>query len=196
MVSYEILKKPGTHVRKQTSDVQHHLARRGDMELSDDMIEQLIEASGFNNDGQLHAVMIIKCIAINPATPVAVLDALSNHSHIDVIERIAGNRSTSPKILAELAMHPNPEIRAEVAENPKTPEKVLWILAHDESIDVRYRLAENCNVPQKVLQFLSDDDNAYVATRATYSLSRVNRKGVVGRITEWFDDHGRKASNA
>jgi hypothetical protein len=169
--------------------------RRFGLELTDEILEQLIKASGFKRDGRMQLIMVIKCIAVNPETPVHVLNALAYHRMVEVLERVAENRNTPPEVLAKLAQHYSAAVRAAVADNPNVPEQVLWLLAGDESVDVRYQIAENGNLPRMIIESLTKDDNAYVAYRAMMTIKRLESRGVTGRIRKWSGGQEGKAAS-
>ncbi len=161
------------------------------MDLTDKLITQIIDGSGYESRDGVSRVTLIKWIAVNPSTTEQTLSILSNHVETDVLERVAENENTPGDVMAQLAMHPMPQVRAAVADNPRAPKDLLIQLAHDESADVRYQVAENSRIPRFVIEALVEDDNPYVAHRAAETLYRISENdgqgtGVVERIRKWF----------
>lgn len=116
----------------------------------------------------------LKCLASNPGTPPAVLNALSWLDNISLLERVAEHPCTPPDTMVKLSRHPASEVRIALGNNPRC---LIWLickLCHDSDVDVRYSLAENPNMPIEVLQRLSADDNPYVAVRARRTLMRAD----------------------
>jgi hypothetical protein len=120
------------------------------------------------------AAKVCWLMAVNPATPSAVLDVIASVSSSAFAERVAENPNTSATTLMRLANHQSHQVRCAVADNPNVPLPVMIKLATDEHADIRYCLAENHNLPELVLQILAEDQNCYVSSRANRTLSRMN----------------------
>lgn len=113
-------------------------------------------------------------LAINPATPPAVLHELSGGSPEGLLERISQDSGTGKSTLAQLSYQAVAEIRIATASNPNTPLASIMLLIKDENPDVRFSIAENPNVPSEALLALTHDDNPYIKMRAGVTLLRTD----------------------
>ena len=105
-------------------------------------------------------------IAVQPESPGAMLQIISEQCSSVFVERVAENPGTWPSTLRTLAKHESAKVRTAVSQNPNTPSDVLFELAHDESADVRYSMAEGMQGDVQLVHHLLEDENAYVASRA------------------------------
>jgi hypothetical protein len=92
------------------------------------------------------------------------------------LEGMAVDPATPVVVLERLAVHPNADVRAAVAENENTPLYTVWALAKDADADVRYQLAENHNLPLALLRSMTNDENPYVACRAQKTYDRLQSR--------------------
>lgn len=74
--------------------------------------------------------------ALDPISPVSVLDRLSKHPLKEVREAIAGNPKTSKETFEILMKDPDPDVRIALAQNPHLGGELLEKLAMDEDPSV------------------------------------------------------------
>jgi hypothetical protein len=89
------------------------------------------------------------------------------------VGRLAIDPNTPVMVLERLAAHPIADVRAAVTDNENTPLCSIRALANDPDPDVRYQLAENHCLPLDLIRSLSNDENPYVACRAQQTYDRL-----------------------
>jgi hypothetical protein len=98
-----------------------------------------------------------KMLALNPNTPVYILEEFESDNRPVIRESLASNPSTPKYILEKFANSTRDRVRMSVADNLQVPEDIIHLLAKDESYLVRSALARNPSVPLAVLEQLFQD---------------------------------------
>lgn len=128
-------------------------------DLTTELVEKLMEASGINSRVQIteglagnrkappevlaslsqgYSIGTTMNVAANPATPLETLVALANEDSYWVRTHVSVNSSlTDLKTLEALAGDSNHRVRAGIAGNPNAPLYIIRILVRDPSWDVR-----------------------------------------------------------
>jgi predicted DNA-binding WGR domain protein/pentose-5-phosphate-3-epimerase len=99
-------------------------------------------------------------VALDPSTPVHVLEALTNDADKLVRLGVAENPKTPIHVLEALAN--DPEVKWQVVQNPATPVHVLEALADDANREVRQLIGKNTQTPAHALETLANDENETV----------------------------------
>jgi len=115
-------------------------------------------------------------VAGNSETSLLELLLLAGNPDPAVRIRVAENPNTPYFVLLRLVEDCDPEVRLAVASHPKVSVRLLEWLAEDQSVDVRFALAEDHRLPLDVLARLQQDGNAYVAWRATSTITRIHEE--------------------
>ena len=121
------------------------------------------------SDDKSTAVRI--CLLCNPALPDYLIDKLLSTDDIILLEQVAVCMSAPPKILTILGDHWRNLIRSRVAWNPYTPASVLRKLSDDDNIGVRANVAGNKNTPTDILEKLSVDSDVEIRAHIAENLS-------------------------
>jgi hypothetical protein len=107
---------------------------------------------------------IVRCgIAMNPSTPINYLYALSNDTfYKNVRSFVAVNANLNIEIIQRLALDESSIVRSRIAMNSNTPVEILRLLSGDKNENVRHAVAFNLKTPSDVLKSLSEDTKAMV----------------------------------
>ena len=128
-------------------------------------VSELKELADSNDNG------VRQGVAINPNTPVPVLEKIFNvwgadsDSCASCCSSLASNPNTPVRILKQIAL--SDEFLIELAENPSTPAVILERIAADET--ARKFLTLNPSTPLAVLRKLASDPDASVRLNLAYS---------------------------
>jgi len=106
--------------------------------------------------------LVRRGVALNPNTPVSVLEKLAEDEESLVRSGVAHNPNIPVSVLEKLAEDEESLVRSGVAHNPNTPVSVLEKLAEDEESLVREAVAHNPNTPVSVLEKLAEDEESLV----------------------------------
>jgi predicted DNA-binding WGR domain protein len=101
-------------------------------------------------------------VAINPKTPVPILEVLAKDSDESVRCAVARNNSTPSSLREVLAKDSHEFVREGVAMSNFTAASMLEALSKDKDEDVRSAVAGNISTPASVLEALSKDKGEYV----------------------------------
>jgi hypothetical protein len=102
-------------------------------------------------------------VAKNPATPVEIINELSQSKYYTIREAAGSNKSAPPEVLIALAGDVDYRVRIAVASNPSTPKDVLSDQAHDGLNEnppnpylfkIQQAVAANPSIPVEVLREL------------------------------------------
>ncbi len=105
----------------------------------------------------------VRCaVAINPATPVPVLEKLALDQNPHVRQKVTANGSTPVELLDKLSKDHDSKVRRSIVWNPLAPLFVLWRLAEDPDEWVRLALADYRSTPVEILDKLSTDQHKEV----------------------------------
>ena len=100
--------------------------------------------------------LIVRKIAINPNTPVEILEELSNSLDNTIRKCVASNVSINEKIMNILVEDKELLVKIELAKNKNTATSVLKILANKKQpTEVLKYVASNSNTPKECLVELS-----------------------------------------
>ncbi|MUG98516.1 hypothetical protein F7734_41975 [Scytonema sp. UIC 10036] len=96
-------------------------------------------------------------VAINPNTPLSLLEKLAIDEDDYVRRAVGTNLNASENILEQLGLDQNSDVREAVAYHPHTPVTTLTQLAEDRGWHIRKAVASHPNVPASVLNNLAED---------------------------------------
>ncbi|KAF3888683.1 MULTISPECIES: HEAT repeat domain-containing protein [Nostocales] len=114
-------------------------------------LEQLVEdAKSQDNEVRIR-------VAINPNTPIDLLEKLANDEDDYVRRAAVTNSNASVNILEKLGLDTNSDVREVVAYHPHTPVTTLTQLAEDRGWHIRKAVASHPNAPASVLNKLAED---------------------------------------
>ena len=117
----------------------------------------------------LNDPMICCAVALNPKTPINILEQLIDDEKIRAA--VASNISIPAEMLTKLAHNEDLKVRIAIAFNPSTPINVLKEFTRDEEIYVRAIIAINISAPNDLLNDLSQDKNVWVREMVARNIS-------------------------
>ena len=103
---------------------------------------------------------VLLCLICNPHLPDYLVDKILSDDRWTFLEQVASCLSTPPEILARLSEHKHPLVRCKVAWNWNTPADTLIKLSEDENAGIRWEVGGNKNTPLNILKKLSKDPNS------------------------------------
>lgn len=105
---------------------------------------------------------VLLCLLCNPSLPDYLKDKLlSNSQWSGFLEQVASCLSISPEILTRLSDSEHNTVRCRVAWNPNTPVETLIKLSQDDDWTVRSYVAGNKNTPIDIIVGFADAPNIY-----------------------------------
>ena len=114
----------------------------------------------------------LELIAMNPHTPLAILDLLSEDDNWEVRAALAENPRLSEAILHKLACDEDDDVRAVLANSSILTTAVMEKLSSDENCAVKDALCQNLSLPEYIRKDLElqldavdesqDEENCYV----------------------------------
>ena len=120
-------------------------------------------------------------IALDPQTPVQVLEALASDKNVHVRARVALNTNTSLNILKRLSTDNQRLVRAAVARNKRTTPKMLRELAQDKSVLVRKEVAGNQRTPIGILKQIHNG----LTPKAAAVIYKESKKNLKSRLPKF-----------
>ncbi|GAA6614854.1 hypothetical protein [Scytonema sp. NUACC26] len=123
---------------------------------------QKISVEQLEEDVKSQDNLVRVSVAINPNTPIHLLEQLAIDEDDYVRRAVGTNFNASVNILEKLGLDSNSDVREVVAYHPHTSVPTLTNLAEDRGWHIRKAVASNPNTPTSVLNKLAEDATAEV----------------------------------